>query len=238
LSEDLHSDLHDNLDGLEQLVEDMAFQFWECSRCLSMGHKVAACTNDIRCKKCFRYGHIGKSCFNSLAKKDKRWVPKRKVSRVNDKDLVGPNISVVVLSPDPPDISSPLTSTSPIPSPLSYRIEGFIDNPTPMANFELDPAPWLPWGHHVIDGGPTRLPWTFYFPLQDPPEQHQQYCVAVIEPAQPLEDEGFWREQVRLFLEGPLNRNVLAYQPYLFGVGLFRLSSPNSKNALVQHGAF
>jgi hypothetical protein len=69
LSEDLHSDLHDNLDGLEQLVEDMAFQFWECSRCLSMGHKVAACTNDIRCKKCFRYGHIGKSCFNSLAKK-------------------------------------------------------------------------------------------------------------------------------------------------------------------------
>jgi hypothetical protein len=59
-----------------------------------------------------------------------------------------------------------------------------------------------------------------------------------MDPPQPLEDEGFWREQVCLFLEGPLNRNVLEYQPCLFGVGLFHLSSPNSKNALVEHGAF
>jgi hypothetical protein len=191
VSEELHSDLNDNLDGLKQLVDDMAFQFWECSRCLSMGHKVSACTNDIRCKKCFPYGHIGKSCFNSLAKKDKRWVPRRKVSGVNDKYSVGPNKSLVAPSPDLPDIFSPSTSSSPVPSPPPYHIEGSVDNPSSMANFELDPAPWLPWGHHIIDGGPTRLPQTFYFPSQDPPEQHQQYCVAVIEPAQPLEDEGF-----------------------------------------------
>jgi hypothetical protein len=25
----------------------------------------------------------------------------------------------------------------------------------PMANFEVDPLPWLSWGHQIIDGGPT-----------------------------------------------------------------------------------
>jgi hypothetical protein len=51
-----------------------------------------------------------------------------------------------------------------------------------MANFELDPTPWLPWGHDIIGGGPTRLARTFYFPSQDPLEQHQQYYIAVMEP--------------------------------------------------------
>ncbi|KAK1668231.1 hypothetical protein QYE76_056390 [Lolium multiflorum] len=32
-----------------------------------------------------------------------------------------------------------------------------------MAAFEVDPVPWLPWGHQVIDGGPTRLPRSFYY---------------------------------------------------------------------------
>jgi hypothetical protein len=37
-----------------------------------------------------------------------------------------------------------------------------------MANFEVDLARWLPLGHHIIDGGPTRLPRTFYNPSINP----------------------------------------------------------------------
>jgi hypothetical protein len=47
-----------------------------------------------------------------------------------------------------------------------------------------------------------------------------------------------WRDQVQDFLIGPLNRNVLDFQASLFGVGLYHMSSPNTVNALVQHGHY
>jgi hypothetical protein len=59
-----------------------------------------------------------------------------------------------------------------------------------MANFEVDPAHWLPLGHHIIDGGPTRLPRTFYNPSVLPPARHGHYLVAVLEPAPPGAEEG------------------------------------------------
>jgi hypothetical protein len=43
---------------------------------------------------------------------------------------------------------------------------------------------------------------------------------------------------VRDFLVETLNRQVLTYQPCIFGLGLYQLSSPNSREALVQHGPF
>jgi hypothetical protein len=57
------------LDGLDQLVNEMAFQFWECSHCLSMGHKSMACTNEVRCKECFIMGTLQKMVITNLPKK-------------------------------------------------------------------------------------------------------------------------------------------------------------------------
>jgi hypothetical protein len=107
-----------------------------------------------------------------------------------------------------------------------------------MANFEVDPTPWLLWGHHVIDGGPTRLPRLFYYPAQDPPQTHQAFCIAQVNPPPLPHDEAFWCDQVRDMLLGPLNRNIIEIQPTLFGVGLFQMSGPNATNALVQHGPY
>ncbi|KAM0867046.1 hypothetical protein ACQ4PT_042252 [Festuca glaucescens] len=107
-----------------------------------------------------------------------------------------------------------------------------------MVVFEVDPLPWLPWGHQVIDGGPTRLPRTYYYATEDPLSQHHSYCIAVMDLAPPPLDEAHWRNQVLNFLTGPLNRNVLDHQPSLFGDGLYKLSSPNAVNALVNHGHF
>ncbi|KAM0865930.1 hypothetical protein ACQ4PT_042941 [Festuca glaucescens] len=119
----------------------------------------------------------------------------------------------------PPDLTAPASSEE-------------------MAVFEVDPLPWLPWGHQIIDGGPTRLPRTYYYAAQDPPMQHQSYYIATVDPPPPPQGEAFWREQVHNFLVGPLQRNVISSQPSLFGAGLFELSSPNSVNALVQHGQY
>ncbi|KAM0894003.1 hypothetical protein ACQ4PT_024742 [Festuca glaucescens] len=74
-----------------------------------------------------------------------------------------------------------------------------------MAVFEVDPMPWLPWGHEIIDGGPTRLPHTLYYMSQDPPARHLSYCIAMVEPPPAM---ALWREQVHDFLTRLLQRNV------------------------------
>uniref|UniRef100_A0ACD5ZVU5 Uncharacterized protein n=1 Tax=Avena sativa TaxID=4498 RepID=A0ACD5ZVU5_AVESA len=107
-----------------------------------------------------------------------------------------------------------------------------------MVVFEVDPTPWLPWGHQVINGGGTRLPGTYYNSTQDPPARHKSYCIAMVEPTPPPQIAGLWRNQVHDFLVGPLQRQVLDVQPSLFGIALFHLSGPNSVNALVQHGNY
>ncbi|KAM0847511.1 hypothetical protein ACQ4PT_054974 [Festuca glaucescens] len=60
----------------------------------------------------------------------------------------------------------------------------------------------------------------------------------MVEPSPPPQAMALWREQVHDFLTGPLQSNVVNSQPSLFGVGLFHMCSPNSVNALVQHGQF
>jgi hypothetical protein len=74
--------------------------------------------------------------------------------------------------------------------------------------------------------------------MSDPPQQHQALCIAIVEPPPPEIHAGHWRDRVRDFLIGPLNRQVIDYQPCLLGLGLYELSSPNSREALVQHGPF
>jgi hypothetical protein len=40
-------------DGLEEVVNDIAYRFWDCGRCLPMGHDIGQCQNKIRCRSCF-----------------------------------------------------------------------------------------------------------------------------------------------------------------------------------------
>lgn len=43
----------DDLDGLESVVEDIAFRFWKWQKCFSMSHFSASCTNQIKCHLVF-----------------------------------------------------------------------------------------------------------------------------------------------------------------------------------------
>jgi hypothetical protein len=69
-----------------------------------------------------------------------------------------------------------------------------------MATFEFDPAPWVPEGFEVIDGGDTHLPRTFVTPSAPMVDAHENWMVAVIEPQPAVEDLHHRMHQVRNFL--------------------------------------
>jgi hypothetical protein len=163
------------------MINDMVYQVYECGRCLAFGHNNESCTNEIRCRACFVYGHKEKNCLN---KKGKSFVWRPKATR--QKDSLCPKVSNLNLA-----VSSPLSPaldtqpTSPPPSPVHSSAPCSAS----MAMFELDPACWVPMGHHLVDGGPTRLPRTFYTPSEDPPARYGNYVVAILEPAPLQADE-------------------------------------------------
>jgi hypothetical protein len=104
-----------------------------------------------------------------------------------------------------------------------------------MANFELDPAAWLPQGHQIIHGGPTRLPRTFYSPSLAPPRRHDHIIIVELMPPAPEALVPFWQNQVRNFIFHNLQRAIDNVQPCLFGLGLYSLSSPAACAPLLTH---
>ncbi|KAM0930056.1 hypothetical protein ACQ4PT_001142 [Festuca glaucescens] len=104
-----------------------------------------------------------------------------------------------------------------------------------MANFEFDPAPWVPTGFHIIDGGPNRLPRTFVTPSAPMVDAHEGWAVAVVDPPPPehlLQDA---MDQVSNFL---LERDleIVNSLPWFCGVGAFQFRNPVVRAALVDHG--
>jgi hypothetical protein len=215
---------HEKDDAFENMIDEMAFNFWTCSKCLSLGHVTNDCKSQIRCKACYRYGHIKKNCLNSNRKGKQCWVPKR----------VGPR-QVNIDTTDSAAVSPPLTSSQSASrhNPTTPNLQP----PSPMAVYEIDPTPWIPNGQHVLDGGPTRLPRTFYTPSETPPRRHEAFCIAYVEPAQQATNQQL-RDQVRAFLENQMRLGVEDFQPFLFGIGLLQLRSAAARFALVNHEPF
>jgi hypothetical protein len=198
-------------DEFNSMIDDMVLKVWKCSRCLSMSHSTNDCTNEVRCRACFNYGHIKRNCLKGKEKARQIWVQKR--PNLESPDV--PNKEDLSLTAGTPGVSTPTPTTL-----SSYQIHSSVQaNPRKilppsavlgsasktedssasedfgsMAVFEVDPTPWLPWGHHIIDGGDTRLPRSYYFAPQEPPQRHQAYCIAIVEPAPPPQAAAFWRE--------------------------------------------
>jgi hypothetical protein len=166
-----------------------------------MSHNREQCTNKIRCRSCFHYGHKEKSCFNKTSSKSGRWSPKRVGGDSPNLDvpilpLAGSasNTDQIITQSNPPLLLPP-----PPPPPPALELDP-LHQFNSMAFFDLDPTPWLPWGHQVIYGGGTRLPRMFYNSSSDLPQQERDLCIAVVEPASPAMHEGLWRDRVRDFL--------------------------------------
>jgi hypothetical protein len=224
-------------ENFENLINDMVFKVYECDHCLGFGHNKESCSNEIRCRACFFYGHKEKNCLNKKGK-SLVWRPKatRQKKTLNPK---GPIPNLVVSSPLSP---APDTLLS---SPPSSPDRNSSPRAASMAAFELDPARWVPMGHHLVDGGPTRLPRTFYTPSEDPPARYGNYVVAILEPAPLQADEAVWRELVRDFIVQHHQRAVVSFQRALFGLGLYELRSAAAVSGLlyqqpfeIAHGVF
>ncbi|KAE8803383.1 hypothetical protein D1007_20733 [Hordeum vulgare] len=102
-----------------------------------------------------------------------------------------------------------------------------------MANFELDPERYVPPGHHIIDGGPNRLPRTFITPAIPIARRHEQFIIAEVMPAPPANQVGQVRQDVVDLLQ---NRgfHVRSAQPWIAGVGLFELRDAGESFVVVQ----
>jgi hypothetical protein len=202
-----YSKMHDTSiigdESFEHMINDLVFQVYEFGHCLGFGHNKESYTNEIRCRACFFYGHKEK---NYLNKKGKSFVWRPKATR--QKEAYNPKASI-----PSPAILSPLSPASDtmVSSPPLLPNHSTAPSVTPMAVFELDPVRWVPMGHHLVDGGPTRLPRTFYTPSEDPPIRYDNYVVAILEPAPLQADEAVWRELVRDFIVQHHQRAVVSF---------------------------
>lgn len=153
--------IHD-LEGLDEVVEDIAAWFWDCQTCLGMGHILENGTNKVHCRKCFRLGHVKKG-YNRSSPSIKLWVPKNIKSCAHQQlspdsafppdpwlDSHDVSCSSAPQQNPPPSSSDQSPTTSPSPPPKA--------SPDPMENFELDPRRFLLAGHDIVDGGPLRVP--------------------------------------------------------------------------------
>ncbi|KAM0919316.1 hypothetical protein ACQ4PT_008244 [Festuca glaucescens] len=106
-----------------------------------------------------------------------------------------------------------------------------------MTNFEFDPAPWVPAGFQIEDGGPNRLPRTFVTPSAPMVDAHEGWAVVMVEPPPPEHLLHEVMEQVRNFL---LDRDleIVNSLPWFCGVGAFQFRNPVVRASLVDHGAW
>ncbi|KAM0852655.1 hypothetical protein ACQ4PT_051620 [Festuca glaucescens] len=240
ISQQPSSVIADDVDFMN-LIDDMTLAVWRCRRCLNMSHDTDKCVNKIRCKSCYRYGHYAKQCLDRSTPLGKRWVPKQTESSgavLESADIVASSTSAASFGPGSLPLSDkpPPPSVPPPPPPIPNNLLQAAEATT-MANFEFDPAPWVPAGFHIIDGGPNRLPRTFVTPSAPMVDAHEGWAVAMIDPPPPEHLLHEAMEQVRNFL---LDRDleVVNSLPWFCGVGAFQFRNPVVRAALVDHGVW
>lgn len=167
-----------------------------CTRCFSVNHRSFNCKSALRCAVCFKYGHRYKFC---LTKSRPRvfWRPKKSISiekpMVENEESWPNSVSSPIHTTELQNPTEGATSihgsrsrepvhlhldTHASPSPPSL-IEG--DDPEPdMANFVVNPAPYVPEGLEVEDWArPAR---GRIIISGNPPRRHEEYAIATVLP--------------------------------------------------------
>jgi hypothetical protein len=141
-----------------------------CTRCLRMGHAAKDCTNQIRCWACHGYGHKKRGCIKWRSTRRAVWVPKSKpqpaiapiepcadvtkAASLTNETLLHPPTAIHVdqTTVEPNSSSSTILLHTEFPSLLCTS----LPPPPPlaaMANFVINPLPYLPLAMFIEDGG-------------------------------------------------------------------------------------
>jgi hypothetical protein len=111
----------------------------QCGRCLGLGHVRKACNQEIRCRACFNYGHISSSCLSKKREKRRYRVVSRSKAEVSQPQHINSEL-VPILEP----------SVSLVPRPLA-SVHQENPNPSAMANWAVNPRPFVPAGFKLED---------------------------------------------------------------------------------------
>jgi hypothetical protein len=176
-------------------VIDNARRLGKCTQCFSLNHRRLECRAPLRCAACFKSGHVFKFC-STLARPKIYWRPKsahalrprmethqsssegdesggnRVLPPIYSESAENPNSNGELASPLEPE--SPRSSSTEAPS-------GEVTEE--MANFEVDPAPFVLEGMNVEDW--ARSARGRIIIAANPPRRHEEYAIISIDPPPP-----------------------------------------------------
>ncbi|KAM0856183.1 hypothetical protein ACQ4PT_049281 [Festuca glaucescens] len=110
-----------------------------------------------------------------------------------------------------------------------------------MANFAIDPLPFVPQGFFIREGGEERVRRTRVLAVDDQPLQGETFALATVFPEpQTAELQLEVRTAIRRYLRDTLKETILLSGPHPLGVGLFQFTTVFARDRVVKnlHSAF
>nr|CAB3499796.1 unnamed protein product [Digitaria exilis] len=206
--------------------------------CLDPSHGKAICASKIRCRRCFGYGHISRSCG---AKRSPRRIF-HPVRSAPSKDTAGERDKCQAHSP--PTSSSPVYTFVPSPPTLENHENSHPPPPPPlpshlaalMANFLVDPRPFVPLGFTLVPREvarePSRLRSFLAFSLE---KSNEDLAIVITEPR--ISKDDFWPfgRELRAFLHSHQVQDP-EIQQCPMGEAYVRFDSPMQRESFVLGG--
>ncbi|KAE8786133.1 hypothetical protein D1007_40036 [Hordeum vulgare] len=226
-SQEAHQQFDDFINGMVQ-------ELFSCTICSEHGHLAPNCTASPICSSCGSVGHAKSNCAFFMHDNCLTW--KRKSPTTSHvADFSGTSAHLGEAAQPAEQFLPVLSHSSPPrtpsePPPLTPPPPATLPD---MANFERDPERFVPPGHHIIDGGPDRLPRTFKTLAIPIARRHEQYVIVVVMPAPPADQIAQVRQEVVDLLHN-LVFHVRSAQPWIEGVGLLELRDAGESFAAVQ----
>ncbi|TVU07256.1 hypothetical protein EJB05_47304, partial [Eragrostis curvula] len=218
-----------------------------CFRCLSPNHLVKYCQGKIRCNFCFGYNH--NDCFRKKWVSNTTW--RAKQQSVQNKSVsaagvqsptkkahstVSGNASLTQVTScrgSPTAQLPPQTQTQLTPLLCLVSNQGASSSQA-MANFPMDPHPFIAPEMHLDMGTPARVSRAEISFSGEPVRAHEDFVIALdvdneINPP----DYGIFLQQIRQYITHELHLQVTYCRIHPFGIGLIQLGSIFQRDQLL-----
>lgn len=228
-------------------IIDRARRMGGCTRCFGIDHRRINCHSPLRCAGCFNYGHKLKFCY-ARARPRIFWrpktVPQSEMANVEVQETERAEQEAHVNSLPIPNKEGELENPtqhlgSPPSQPASPSPVHLVSSSTPeddqaeetMANFAVDPAPFIPLGLELEDWArPARGRIVI---SGNPPRRHEENAIATVYPPPPQNHLYEAMEEVVDFFEQEYQVRVLSSCMSPLGLCLVQFHSPVARQAMV-----